>query len=176
MASVNFKDLAGELKGVVEDLGVKKEELQAIADSGGSNQKVKATIDSVMKLLEAIKKRTAETTITPVEQKRKTEELQSRIELLRIIDATSPSFEERMRAEREISRLTSLIGVYQSATALHFDQLLGDDAMDLRVLLEQAGREISARNDLARVLKGVEVALRVGAFAATLASKLAIAA
>ena len=118
MASVHFKELAGELKSVVEELGVKKEELQAIADSGGSDQKVKATIDATMKLLEAIKKRTAETTITPVEQKRKTEELQSRIELLRIIDATSPSFEERMRAEREISRLTSLIGVYQSATAL----------------------------------------------------------
>jgi hypothetical protein len=176
MPSLNYKAIGDELKGLVTQLGVKKDELQSISDGGKSGPKMKSVIDQTMALLEDLKKKVRDATLTDVEQRRKVEELQSRIDLLRIIDATSGDFEERMKAEREISRLTSLMGVYQSATALRFDQLLGDDAMELRVLLEQAGREIEARNDLARVLKGVEVALRAGAFAATLASKLAIAA
>jgi ABC-type Na+ transport system ATPase subunit NatA len=175
MPSLDYKALASELKDLVSQLGVKKDELQSIAEGGKAGASTQVLIDQTMSLLESLKKQTGQTTITEVEQRRKTEELQSRIGLLQIIDATSGDFDERMRAEREISRLTSLLGVYQSATAMRFDQLLGDDEMELRVLMEQAGREIAARNDLSRVMKGIEVALRAGAFAATLAAKLAIA-
>ncbi len=65
---------------------------------------------------------------------------------------------------------------YQSETALRFDQLLGDDALQIATLLEQAGKEIAARANFARVLKGVELGPRAGAFVATLAAKLSIAA
>ncbi|HKC93748.1 MAG TPA: hypothetical protein VKB81_06975 [Nitrospira sp.] len=47
---------------------------------------------------------------------------------------------------------------------------------DFRTLLKEADRDIKARQNLQRVLKGIEVVLSVGAFGAALAAKLAVAA
>ncbi len=176
MAQVDYAALAKELKELVDQLGIKKAEIQQVVDGSGNTQKVQAAIDAVNQLVQHLRAHAAATPITQEEQQRKLEELRSRIDMLRIIDATSPDLEERLEAEREISRLTSLVGAYQSETALRFDQLLGDDALQIATLLEQAGKEIAARANLARVLKGVELGLRAGAFVATLAAKLSIAA
>jgi vacuolar-type H+-ATPase subunit I/STV1 len=176
MATVDFAALAKELNQVVGQIGVKKVEIQQVKDGGGDSQAARAAIEAVTQFVAKLQERAAETTITKEEQQRKLEELQGRIRMLQIIDATSDDLEERLEAEREISRLSSLVGVYQSETALRFDQLLGEDALQLVALIEQAKKEIAARANLGRVLKGVELVLRAGAFMATLAAKLAIAA
>jgi hypothetical protein len=171
----DYQAIADELKDLVNRLGKKKAEIQQLFDRGGDSPVVQAAIEDANTLVARLKDRAAQTPITEQERQRKMAGLQARIDELTIIDASSPDFDRRMDAEREMSRLTAELGVFESQKVMQFDQLLGEDDMRIATLLRQAQMEIAARQDLARVLKGVEVALRAGSFVATLASKLAIA-
>ena len=56
---------------------------------------------------------------------------------------------------------------------MRFGDLLDVDGDNVRQLIEDANRDIEARQNLGRVLKGVEVALRVAGFGAAAAAKVA---
>jgi hypothetical protein len=173
MASLSdYSAAASDLGGLVDQLGVKKDDLQRIIAKGGTD--TNAVLAALAALTGQVQARTAALTTTDVERQRKVAELQSQIQVLQLIDASSPDFDERMDAEREISRLTAILGTFQAVTTLRFDQLLTDDAHQLGDVLTQAAKDIAAQQDLTRVLKGAEVVLRAAAFAATVAAKLAL--
>jgi hypothetical protein len=169
----DYRALASDLTSLIGKLGVSKSEIKTVVDSGSNpgaaTNAVTVALEAVKKLSEAI----AHAEVTPAERDRKIKELQSEVELLRIILATEHDLEARIIAQREIGRLSARLGVYMSQNALRFDDLIDHDKNEIGLFLEEARRDVAARENLRRVLKGVEVALRIGAFSATLAAKLA---
>jgi hypothetical protein len=92
-----------------------------------------------------------------------------------LIKAFESDFEERMRLNRKLSRLSATLGTWEVMDVFHFETLLDPEGQDFKTLLEEADKDIKARQNLQRVLKGVEVVFRVGAFGASLAAKMAAA-
>ncbi len=172
----DFNAIASEFQKILAALGVKKQEIQDIVDKGGDDQHVSAALDAVDELFKALGTQLSETPLTPEERQRKIEQLKSDIKVLELIDATDPDFNRRIEAERNLARLNAQLGVYLAQSALRFEDLLGEDQNQLKTVIVQAAKDIQARKNLARVLKGIEVGLRVAAFSAGLAAKLAVTA
>jgi hypothetical protein len=107
-AEVDFGALRDQIKKLVDDLGVTKDELQTIFDGGAAGaaaeKKKKKAMDSVDKLVAALRKVVASTPISDVERDRKIADLEGEIESLKIIVSLSPDFQERMTARDEIAR------------------------------------------------------------------------
>lgn len=172
----DYKAMAVELKGLVQKLGVSKQELQELLDQGGSTQKAEDKVKEIEAALARLKAIASQTEITDAERKRKIAELEFDLEQLRIISTTDPDYQERIRSQREISYLTAVLTAYQAQGVLRIEQLLDDSQTELKTVLAEAAKDIAARQNLKRVMKGAEVVLRAAVFTATLVSKLAIAA
>jgi hypothetical protein len=172
----DYKAAATELKGVVQTLGVTKKELQDIADKGEAGQRAEDKVKAVEAALNVVRDIARKTEITEVERQRKIAQLEADLELLEIINSTSPDMQERLKAQRDISRCAAALGAYKAATVLRVEELLDDNKEELKMILAEAAKDIAARQNLQRVLKGVEVLLRAAVFTAALMSKLAIAA
>jgi hypothetical protein len=172
----DFKQIAGEFQNVVTALGVKKQEIQDVIDKGGDDKRVNDALDAVDALFKVLDDKVATTAVTEAERKRKIEQLKSDISVLELIDASDPDFDRRIQAERDLARLNAQLGVYQAQDVLNFGDLLNEDQTTLQAALAQAAKDIQARKNLARVLKGIEIGLRVAAFSGALAGKLAVTA
>ena len=173
--ATDYGKLANDIKGIVDNLGVKRGEVQQLFGSDGKNAKVKAALDEVDRLTNALHKATANP-ITNEERQRKLADLDAKIKLVEITRATDPDFTERIEAEHELTVLNAVKGTYLEADVLQFGDLIDEDNHSLQTLLTEAQTEIVARQELQRVLKGIEIVLRVGTFAGAVAAKLAIAA
>lgn len=171
----NYKQVAEELKTLVGKLGVSKKELQDIVDRGAAAPSFEKKLEEVDKALARVRELSS-TTLTDVEKQRKMVQMESDMELLSIIIDTSPVYEERLKAQREKARISAALGTYKAQGVLRIEDLLDEDENEIRVILAEAAKDIAARQNLQRVLKGVEVLLRVTVFSATMTSKLALAA
>jgi hypothetical protein len=172
----DFQKIAAEFQKIVTALGVKKQEIQEVLDKGGDDKRVSDALDAVDNLFKDIDDKITTTAVTEEERKRKITQLKSDISVLRLIDATDPDFDRRIQAERDLARLTAQLGVYEAQTVLNFGDLLNEDETTLKAALAQAAKDIQARKNLARVLKGIEIGLRVAAFSGGLAGKLGVTA
>ncbi|MDY7232762.1 hypothetical protein [Hyalangium rubrum] len=172
----DYKAVATELKGLVQKLGVSKKELQDIHDRGEAGTRAEERVKEVEAALLAVQDIVRKTELTEAERQRKIAQLEADLELLEIINSTSPDFQERLSAQRHITRCLAVLGTYKAASVLRIEQLLDDNKDELKTILAEAAKDIAARQNLQRVLKGVEVLLRATAFTAALTSKLAIAA
>lgn len=172
----DYKAMALELKGLVQKVGTSKKELQELADQGGSPQKAEEKVKEIEAALSRLKDITSQTEITDAERKRKMAEIEFDLEQLKVISVSDPDFHERIRAQKEISYLTAVHSAYQAQGVLRIEHLLDDTQTDLKTVLAEAAKDIAARQNLQRMMKGAEVVLRATVFTATLVSKLAIAA
>ena len=172
----DFQKIAAEFQKIVAALGVKKQEIQEVVDKGGDDKRVSDALDAVDKLFKDLDDKITTTAVTEEERKRKIEQLRADISVKQLIDATDPDFDHRVQAERDLARLTAQLGVYQAQAVLNFGDLLNEDETTLKEALAQAAKDIQARQNLARVLKGIEIGLRVAAFGGGLAGKLAVTA
>ncbi len=172
----DYKAMAVELKGLVQKLGITKKELQDLVDRGGSAQKIDEKVKEIEAALARVAAITSQTQLTEAERQRKMAELEFDLEQLQIISISDPDFQERIRAQKEISYLTAVLTAYRAQGVLRIEQLLDDTQTELKTVLAEAAKDIAARQNLQRVMKGAEVVLRATVFTATLVSKLAIAA
>jgi hypothetical protein len=171
----DYKAMAVELKGLVQKLGTSKKDLQDLVDKGGAFQKAEEKVKEIEAALSRLTAITSQTEITDAERKRKMAEIEFDLEQLQIISASDPDFHERIRAQKEISYLTAVHAAYQAQGVLRIEHLLDDTQTELKTVLAEAAKDIAARQNLQRVMKGAEVVLRATVFTATLVSKLAIA-
>ena len=165
-----------KFKDVVKAIGIQKEELDGILASGGTAAKKKSALDKLAAASKKLGKLMAETQVSEAERQRKISELELNIEIDEILLATETDFGERMRVRRRLTRRKASLGTLKAPEVFRFDQLLDADGNELAELLEEADRDIRSRQNLQRVLKGVEVLLRVGVFGAALTAKMATAA
>ena len=172
--SKEFKKLSEEFKKIVKELGVKKEEIEDVIESGEKKEDTDKILNRLASITKKTQKLLKENQISESEKKRRLAELESRIELLEIIQGTETDFEKRMQAERELTRLVAQRGTMQALDIFHFENLLDPSGDELGVLLKEAEKDIKARSNLRRVLKGVEIVLRVAAFGASAAAKFAV--
>jgi len=173
---VDFAKRSQEFKDLIKSIGVEKVEIENIVTGGKATIKEKESIfkniDDAMKKLSKLM---ADTEVTAEERKRRVTELQSEIDRIMLIKAFESDFEERMRLNRKLSRLSATLATWEAMDVFHFETLLDPEGQDFKTLLEEADKDIKARQNLQRVLKGVEVVFRVGAFGASLAAKMAAA-
>jgi hypothetical protein len=174
---MDFEKLAQNLKDLLKAIGVRKEEITGIVAGGSvTPARQKSILTQLDDSMSSLRELMAKTEITDQERKRRIAELRAEIERIQLLRAFESDFEERMRLNRKLSRLSATAGAWEAMDVFHFETLLDHEGQDFKTLLEEADRDIKARQNLQRVLKGIEVALRVGAFGAALAAKLAAAA
>jgi hypothetical protein len=171
----DYKAMAGELESLVQQVGISKKELQDLLDQGGSAQKIEEAIKAIEAALNKLKTVTSQTEITDKERERKMKEIEGKLRHLEDVSVSDPDFRERIRAQREISYLTSVLTNYRVQGMLRIEHLLDESQTDLKTVLAEAAKDIAARQNLQRVMKGAEVVLRATIFTATLVAKLAIA-
>ena len=169
-----LKKLAKDFKKIIKALGIKKEEIEDVIESGGKEDTTNKILDKLATLTKKTQKLLKEHQISESERKRKLAELEARIELLELMQGTEPDFEKRMEAERKLTRLVAQRGTMESLDIFHFENLLDPNGDELATLLKEADKDIKARKNLRRVLKGIEIVLRVAAFGASSAAKLAV--
>lgn len=171
----DYKAMAGDLKNLVQQVGISKKELQDLLDQGGSAQKIEEKVKEIEAALNKLKAVTAQTEITEKERERKMAEIEGKLQHLENVSVSDPDFRERIRAQREISYLTSVLTSYRVQGVLRIEHLLDESQTELKTVLAEAAKDIAARQNLQRVMKGAELVLRATIFTSTLVSKLAIA-
>lgn len=171
----DYGALAEQLNGVVTDLGTGRQQLQALAGQPNPPERTNPLVDYFSQVAAHIQQVLANNVLTEKERQRKMAQLQSDIELLRIIDSTSPDYNERLQAEREISRLSARLGVFQAQDVLRFSELLDENGAEVASVLAQAQQDLATRQTWQQIALAVESLIRVAAFGATMATKLAIA-
>jgi hypothetical protein len=173
--ATDYGKLATDVKGIVDGLGIQRGDIQQLFGTDGQNPKVQAAMDEVDKLTKALQNAVT-TEITEEERQRKLADLEAKIGLARITQATDPDVNDRIEAEHDLTVLLAVKATYLQANILRIGDLIDQDNHSLKSLLAQAQTEIGARQNLSRVLKGIQIVLQVGAFAGAVAAKLAIAA
>ncbi|HLL03579.1 MAG TPA: hypothetical protein VK539_23545 [Myxococcaceae bacterium] len=171
----DYKAAATELEGLVKSLGITKKELQDIASRGEAGQRADDKMKAVETALATVRELARKTELTGKERQRRISELESELELLETITSTSPDSQERLKAQRDIARVSAALGAYKAANVLRVEQLLDENKDELKAILAEAARDIESRQNLQRVLKGVEGLVRVTVFTAALMTELAIA-
>jgi chromosome segregation ATPase len=169
----DFKAAATELEGLAKVLGVTKQELQDIAARGEAGQRADDKVKAVEAALTKVRELARKTELSEVERQRKISELQSELELLETIKSTSPDPQERLKAQRDIARCSAALGAYKAANVLRIEQLLDENREELKAILAEAAKDLEARQNLQRVLKGVEALMRVTVFTAALMTEMA---
>jgi chromosome segregation ATPase len=169
----DYKATAAELEKLVQTLDVSKKELQDIATRGETGKRTDEKLKAVEEALTQVREIVRKTELTGAERQRKIAQLESELELLETINSTSPDSQERLKAQRDISRCSAALGAYKVASVLRVEELLDENRDELKAILAEAARDIAARQNLQRVLKGVEVVLRTTVFTAALMKELA---
>ena len=172
----DFQNLAKKFKDLIKDLGIQKEELEAIVASGETDTKRTQVLVKLEAATKKVRKLLSQNTISKEEQERKIKSLESRIEIQQLMIGTEPDLSVRLKEERELSRLKARLGVWKAQEVFHFEELIDESGEELGELMREAEKDVRSRKNLQRVLKGVEVALRVTAFGAALSAKMAAAA
>jgi hypothetical protein len=173
---VGFQESSQQFKNLITTIGSQRPLLESIVAGGSvSPAKQKASLDTLGTAMTQLRGLMGATQVPDQEKTRRMAELQAQIDQIELLKNFESDFDARMRLVRKLSRLNSTLGTWQSMDVFHFETLLDSDGHDFRVLLEEAEKDIQSRQNLQRVLKGVEVALSVGAFGAALAAKLAAA-
>ena len=171
----DYKAAATELEGLAKTLGVTKQELQDIVSRGEAGQRADDKVKAVEAALTTVRELVRKTEISEAERQRRISLLQEDLELLETITSTSTDSQERLKAQRDIARCSAALGAYKAARVLCIEQLLDENKDELKAILAEAARDIEARQNLQRVLKGVEALMRVTVFTAALVTELAIA-
>jgi hypothetical protein len=176
----DFLALSKAFRDLMETIGIQKEEIEGIVSEGPptsdqGKKKKESALDKLDSAMENLRKLMSENEITAEERKRRITELDAEIKRIDLLKDFETDFEERMRLNRKLSRLHATLGTWETMDVFHFETLLDPEGQDFRVMLEEADKDIKARRNLQRVLKGAEIALRVGAFGAALAAKMAVA-
>jgi chromosome segregation ATPase len=169
----DYKAAATELEGLAKALGVTKKELQDIASRGEAGQRADDKVKAVEAALTAVREITRRTELSELERQRRISQLEADLDDLQIITSTNPDPEERRRAQRDIARCSATLGAYKAANILRIEQLLDENREELKAILAEAAKDIEARQNLQRVLKGVEALMRVTVFTAALVTELA---
>lgn len=171
---MGFQESSQQFKNLITTIGSQRPLLESLVAGGSvSPAKQKAALDTLGTAMTQLRGLMEATTIPDQEKTRRIAELQAEIERIELLKNFESDFDARMLLVRKLSQLNSTLGTWQSMDVFHFETLLDSDGHDFRVLLEEADKDIQSRQNLQRVLKGVEVALSVGAFGAALAAKLA---
>jgi len=174
---MDFAKLKESFTDLVKSIGVQKQELESIfAGRSVSAARLKAILDQLDSAMKDLQKLMAASEITEPERKRRIAELEAEIERIELFKDFESDFGKRMEFNRRLSRLSATLGTWRAMDVFHFETLLDPEGQDFKTVLEEADKDIKARQHLQRVLKGIEVALRVGCFGAGLAAKLAAAA
>ncbi len=174
---MSFQEDSNQFKELIKSIGSQREVIENIIASGPvSPAKQKAIFEKLDTAMEKLGDLMEKTELPAQEKARRVAELKAEIERIEIIRDFESDFEERMRLGRQLSRLNATLGTWEAMDVFHFETLLDHEGQDFKTLLEEADRDIKARQNLQRVLKGIEVALSVGAFGAALSAKLAVAA
>ena len=169
----DYKAAAAELEGLAKALGVTKKELQDIASRGEAGQRADDKVKAVEAALTTVRELVRKTEVTEAERQRRISLLQSELELLETINSTSHDPQERLTAQRDIARCAAALGAYKAANVLCIEHLLDENKEELKAILAEAAKDIQARQNLQRVLKGVEALMRATVFTAALVTDLA---
>lgn len=169
----DYKAAATELEGLAKALGVTKQELQDIAARGEAGPRAEDKVKAVEAALTAVREITRRTELSGVERQQRISQLESELELLETIKSTSTDSQERLKAQRDIARSSAALGAYKAANVLRIEQLLDENKEALQAILAEAAKDLEARQNLQRVLKGVEALMRVTVFTAALMTELA---
>jgi hypothetical protein len=173
---VSFEEDNKQFKELMGAIGSQKEVIEnLIAGRSVSSTKQKAALQALDTAMNNLRTLMRDTALPAQEKQRRIAGLQAEIDRIELLRDFESNFEERMRLVRKLSRLNATLGTWESTDVFHFETLLDPEGQDFKTLLEEADRDIKARQNLQRVLKGIGVALSVGAFGAALAAKLAVA-
>jgi archaellum component FlaC len=174
---VSFKEDTKQFKDLMTAIGEQRQVLQNVVAGGTvSSAKQKAALDALDEAMDELRNLMGKTKIPDQERNRRVAELRAEIDQIELLKDFESNFDQRMSLVRKLSRLNATLGTWQSMNVFRFDTLLDSQGQDFKTLLEEADKDIKSRQNLQRVLKGIEVALGVGAFGAALAAKLAAAA
>lgn len=174
---MSFKQDTQRFKELITTIGEQRQLIQNVVASGAvSPGKQKAALDALDEAMTDLRDLMEATKIPEQERTRRIAELRAEIDRIELHKDFESDFDTRMSLVRKLSRLNATLGTWYSMNVFHFETLLDPQGQDFKTLLEEADKDIKARQNLQRVLKGIEVALSVGAFGAALAAKLAASA
>ena len=174
---MSFSDNVKTFKDLITTIGTQKELLEAIVAGGSvSSAKQKGAFDALDGAVVDLQGLMANTKIPDQERKRRMAELQAEIDRIELLRDFEQNFEKRMELFQRQTRLNATLGTWEATIVFRFDTLLNADGHEYKTLLKEADKDIKARQNLQRVLKGIEVALSISAFGAALAAKLAASA
>ena len=173
VTEIDHKKLVNTFKKLSKELNITKAELKTVIDNPVSDSDRDKVIKKARTIGARLVKETRESQIPDAERKRKIVALESRMQNLELIIAFNPDFDERMQAESELTRLRSQHGVWIAQEIFHFEDLVDFEGDEIAILLREADKDVKSRMNLKRVLKGVEIFLRVSVFSAALAAKIA---
>jgi len=108
---VEFVELSQKFKDLIKSIGVQKGEIENIfADGSASSNKKKSILDKFDTAMKKLRKLMAENVITEEERKRRIAELNAEIGKIELLKHFEADFEERMRLNRKLSRLSATLG------------------------------------------------------------------
>lgn len=175
--AIDYKGVVTEFKNAIEGLGLQREEIEKLVKGSAPDaKKTKKALDAVDALGKALEALVDSTQLPESELKRRVAELEVQIEVATLLREQEDDEEKRRELRQRIAVLSGRLMVLGSLDAFRVGDLMDEDGQKLKSLIEDANRDIQARHDFARVLKGVEIALRVAAFGAAAVAKVAAAA
>ncbi len=172
-----YTKLADDLRAAQKALNISKNELDEVLEAGESAAGPKAT--KALDALDKHRKKVAkllENELTPEERQRRLAGIAERKKDYEAIIALDRSFTNRMAAKRALSRLAATEATLLTTDVFRFEDLIDkEEGEQLKSLVAEAVKDVEARHDLRRALKGLEIFLRVAAFATVVAGKIAVA-
>ena len=173
---IDYNELGNTFIKLTKDLNIAKADLAAVIESPTNDDERDKAIKKARTIGAKLAKEVRDNELPDVERKRRIASLEARIDNLELIIAFESDFDERMKAERELTRLRGQHGVWISQEIFHFEDLVDFEGDELAILLREADKDIKSRANLKRVLKGIEIFLRISAFSSALAAKVAASA
>lgn len=171
---MSFEDAKKQFEDLITTIGTQRTLIQDVITGGSiSSAKQKAALNALDDAMEELRDLIKTTEIPDLEKKRRIAELEAEIKRIELHIGIESDFDKRMELIRKQSRLNATLATWEAMDVFHFETLLDFSSHDFKTLLEEADKDIKARQNLQRVLKGIEVALSVSAFGAALAAKLA---
>lgn len=172
---MSFVDNKEQFEGLMTAIGTQRELIQNVVFGGPiSSTKQKAALKALDEAIEELRDLMQRTAIPDLEKSRRIAQLRSEIKRLELQLDFESDFDKRMEFRRKLSRLQATLGTWESMDVFNFESLLDANGQDFKTLLDEADKDIKARQNLRRVLKGIEVAFSVAAFGAALSAKLAV--
>lgn len=177
MVKADFSKLKGDLESVLDALGIGRDELEDLIEDRAKPlaAETKKIVTKISNLASKTRKLIESHELSKDERKRQIDHLELQIKVLKLGIPLERDRDRRKAMRLKLTRLLASQGTLKSASVFSFSDLVHpEEEEELRDLLEDADQEIKARHDLARVLKGVELLMRVAVFGAAVASKVAL--